>query len=77
MNQDSSRPWPEEVPIAGIVPAGWQSVLRKEGGTIDKRLWEIGLALAVRDALRSGNPYLPDNRWQKHCRGLYQTPIAA
>ena len=46
MNQGSSPTWPENVPITGIVPAGWQPALRKEDGTIDRRLWEISLALA-------------------------------
>ena len=41
MNQDSARPLPQEIPISGIVPSGWQSSLEKEDGTIDRRLWEI------------------------------------
>jgi hypothetical protein len=35
---------------------------RRDDGTIDRSLWEIALALAVRDALRSGNLYLPEIR---------------
>ena len=86
MNQDSDRSLPEDVPIGGIVPAGWQSSLKKEDGTIDKRLWEISLALSVRDALRSGDLYLPESRhhvsfsnliyneqlWERDRKGAYE-----
>lgn len=86
LNNDSSRPWPEEIPISGIVPASWQPLLKKEDGTIDRRLWEISLALALRDALRGGGIYLPESRhhvsfsnliyneqlWERDRKGAYE-----
>jgi TnpA family transposase len=86
MNQDSNRAWPDEAPISGIVPASWQPLLKKEDGGIDRRLWEISLALAVRDALRGGGLYLPESRhhvsfsnliyneqlWERDRKGAYE-----
>ena len=50
-----------EAPIQ-FVPAAWCPVLRRDDGTIDRRIWEMALALAIRDALRSGDLYLPESR---------------
>ena len=33
-----------------------------ENGKVDRRIWEISLALAVRDALRAGNLFLAESR---------------
>src|SRR3954464_13564216 len=33
-----------------------------ETGKVDRRIWEISLALAVRDALRAGNLFLAESR---------------
>jgi TnpA family transposase len=52
---------PEDVPTE-FVPAGWQKALRDERGRLRRSLWEIALALAVRDALRSGDLSLPHSR---------------
>ena len=55
--------------------------------TVDRRTWELGLAVAVRDGLRSGDVYLPGRhvsfanliydptRWQ-HERDLAYTELA-
>jgi TnpA family transposase len=86
INRDSSRPWPQDIPISGIVPTSWQPLLKKEDGDIDRRLWEISLALAVRDALRGGGLYLPESRhhvsfsnlvyneqlWERDRKGAYE-----
>jgi TnpA family transposase len=86
LNNDSSRPWPADIPISGIVPASWQPFLKKEDGAVDRRLWEISLALAVRDALRGGGLYLPESRhhvsfsnliyneqlWERDRQGAYE-----
>ena len=45
----------------GFVPAAWRSFLL-EAGTVDRRIWEIALALAIRDALRAGNLFLARSR---------------
>ena len=52
---------PDDVPT-DFVPAGWQKVLRDDRGRLRRSLWETALALAIRDALRSGDLYLPDSR---------------
>ncbi|HEU4498085.1 MAG TPA: Tn3 family transposase, partial [Sphingomicrobium sp.] len=45
----------------GFVPAAWRPFLI-ENGKVDRRIWEISLALAVRDALRVGNLFLAESR---------------
>lgn len=52
---------PADVDTA-FVPAGWRSRLTVDPRGLDRRTWEIGLALALRDALRAGEIYLPDSR---------------
>ena len=36
--------------------------MARPDGTLDRRTWELGLAGAVRDGLRSGDVYLPASR---------------
>ena len=73
-----------------FVPSNWRKGLYLKKGKprtiIDRRLWMTALALAVRDALRSGTLYLPDSRryisfwnlvyqeneWQKERETSYQ-----
>jgi TnpA family transposase len=45
----------------GFVPAAWRPFL-VEGGKVDRRIWEISLAYAIRDALRAGNLFLAQSR---------------
>jgi hypothetical protein len=52
---------PDAVPLQ-FVPGGWRRALVLKDGGIDRPLWEIALAFAVRDALRSGDLYLPESR---------------
>src|SRR5271157_4747993 len=52
---------PEDAPT-DFVPAGWQKVLRDDRGRLYRSVWETALALAIRDALRSGDLHLPDSR---------------
>lgn len=51
---------PRDAPM-NFVPAGWRKGVMKDG-KIDQQLWEIALAFAMRDALRSGDLYLPGSR---------------
>lgn len=44
------------------MPPTWRKSLLREDAQIDQRLSEIALALAIRDALRSGDLYLPESR---------------
>ncbi len=52
---------PADAPT-GFVPAAWRSVLRDAKERIDMRVWELALAFAVSEALRSGDLYLPESR---------------
>jgi TnpA family transposase len=45
----------------GFVPAAWRPFLM-ETGAVDRRIWEIALVLAIRDALRAGNLFLTQSR---------------
>ncbi len=45
----------------GFVAAGWRPFLI-EHGKVDRRIWEISLAFAIRDALRAGNLFLAKSR---------------
>lgn len=52
---------PEDAPT-DFVPAGWRKLLRDDRGRLRRSVWETALALAIRDALRSGDLHLPDSR---------------
>ncbi len=45
----------------GFVPATWRPYL-VHNGKVDRRIWEISLAFAIRDALRAGNLFLAQSR---------------
>jgi TnpA family transposase len=49
---------PADAPIS-FAPAGWRNTI---AGQRDRRLWELALAFAMRDALRSGDLYLAESR---------------
>jgi TnpA family transposase len=52
---------PTHAPTA-FVPNKYQVALHQADATLDRRTWELGLAVAVRDGLRSGDVYLPESR---------------
>src|SRR6266446_949622 len=52
---------PPHAPTA-FVPGKFHAALHQADATIDRRTWELGLAVAVRDGLRSGDVYLPESR---------------
>ena len=45
----------------GFVPADWRAYLVADG-KLDRRIWEMALAFAVRDALRAGSLFLAESR---------------
>ena len=55
------RKLPDDVPV-DFVPAPLRKALRNEDGTLNGRLWEMSLALKIRDLLRSGDLCLPRSR---------------
>jgi TnpA family transposase len=52
---------PRLAPTA-FVPRKFWPGLSEMDGTLDRRTWELGLAVAVRDGLRSGDVFLPESR---------------
>jgi TnpA family transposase len=61
LDRGAIRTLPEDAPT-DFVPAGWQKVLRDDRGQLRRSVWETALALAIRNALRSGDLHLPDSR---------------
>jgi TnpA family transposase len=52
---------PHQAPTA-FVPGKFRPALHHTDGTLDRRTWALGLAVAVRDGLRSGDVFLPESR---------------
>ena len=52
---------PTPAPTA-FVPGKFRAALSQNDGTLDRRTWELGLAVSLRDSLRSGDVYLPESR---------------
>jgi TnpA family transposase len=64
LNREHTRNLPIDAPD-DFVPPGWRvSLYRDKGktGRADRRLWELALAIALREALRSGGLYIPQSR---------------
>ncbi len=61
LDQGAIKALPDDAPT-DFVPAGWQKALRDDHGQLRRSLWETALAVAVRDALRAGDLYLPHSR---------------
>lgn len=60
LDRDGKRPLPSDVPLDFVSPAWLSRVL--PDGRVNRPMWELALAFAVRDALRSGDLYLPQSR---------------
>ncbi len=52
---------PQSAPT-GFVPKYLRKALRNQAGTLNRNAWEMGLALAIKDAFRSGDLYLPQSK---------------
>lgn len=52
---------PEDAPTT-FIPRELRGALRDDAGNINRNAWEMGLALAIKDALRSGDLYLPQSK---------------
>ena len=64
LNREHARNLPPDAPD-DFVPPGWRVSLyrdKEKTGQADRRLWELALAMAMRDALRGGGLYLPESR---------------
>ena len=47
---------------SGFVPKELRRALKDQAGQLNRNAWEMGLALAIKDALRSGDLYLPQSK---------------
>ncbi len=52
---------PRDTPIA-FVPRELRRGLHDDAGHINRNVWEMGLSFAIKDALRSGDLYLPQSK---------------
>lgn len=52
---------PKNAPTA-FVPRELRRALKDKAGNINRNAWEMGLALTIKDALRSGDLYLPQSK---------------
>jgi TnpA family transposase len=52
---------PRDAPIS-FVPPELQRALKDRTGALNRNAWETGLAIALKDALRSGDLYLPQSK---------------
>jgi TnpA family transposase len=58
-----------------FVPRKFWPALSGADGTLDRRTWELGLAVAIRDGLRSGDVYLPESRRHVSFPHLVYDPV--
>ncbi len=61
LDADPKKRFPADASSA-FVPAAWLKALRKADGSVDRRVWDMALAVAIRDALRSGDLHLARSR---------------
>ncbi len=52
---------PQDTPME-FIPKELHQALKDQVGHINRNAWEMGLALAIKDAMRSGNLYLPQSK---------------
>ena len=85
LDREELRTLPMSTPV-DFVPPAWRKFLLRGDGLLDRRAWEIALGFALRDALRSGDIYLPESRrhvsfwnlvyderqWSQERRGAYE-----
>jgi len=77
---------PENAPVS-FIPKELRRVLKNKKGQLNRNAWETGLAIAIKENMRSGNLYLPqskeyisfwkmllDNRhWEKEQKAIYES----
>jgi hypothetical protein len=61
LDLDELKVLPVDAPC-DFVPTAWRTALKREDGSLERKIWEIALSLAVRDALRAGNLHLAESR---------------
>jgi len=61
LDSGTKKAIPKNAPIS-FVPRELIRVLKDNAGHIKRNAWEMGLALAIKDAMRSGDLYLPQSK---------------
>jgi hypothetical protein len=61
LDAEAVKQLPRDAPTA-FVPQELRRALKDTTGNIQRNAWEMGLALAIKDALRSGDLYLPQSK---------------
>ena len=61
LDTDQLKQLPANAPTS-FVPRELRRALIDETGNLNRNAWEMGLALAIKDALRSGDLYLPQSK---------------
>lgn len=52
---------PEDAPIS-FIPSELKPILRTRNGKLNRNAWEMGLALAIKENMRSGNLFIPKSK---------------
>jgi TnpA family transposase len=65
---------PGHAPTA-YVPRKFRAALYQPDGALDRRTWELGLGVAIRDGLRSGDVFLPESRRHISFANMIYDPI--
>jgi TnpA family transposase len=73
LDTGSEKTLPAHAPTT-FVPSKFRAALRNADGSLDRRTWELGLALTVRDGLRSGDVFLPESRRHVSFTNLIYAP---
>ena len=74
LDADTLKTLPRLAPTA-FVPRRFWPALSETDGTLDRCTWELGLAVAVRDGLRSGDVFLPESRRHVSFPNLVYDPL--
>lgn len=61
LDKEEMKEIPTQAPTQ-FVPKDWLKCLRTKDGKMQRNIWELALAYAIKDALRSGDLFLPDSR---------------
>lgn len=61
LDAETVKQLPSDTPTA-FVPQELRRALKDKDGNIQRNAWEMGLALAIKDALRAGDLYLPQSK---------------
>jgi len=61
LDANTLKKLPDNLPT-GFIPRELRQSLKGKDGKIQRNIWEMGLAIAIKEALRSGDLYLPKSK---------------